>query len=119
MQRQARGVVTIEHGAELRQSRRNIADHIGRDRVVLIDLGWQEIDVDDLLIARGIPELRAVFDEVVADHQHDIGRGHRLVAVVPGLQTDGEQVVLIRAGQRTLAHERVEHRQAGLVRQLA
>ena len=74
----------------------DVADELDLGDEVLVDLGRLGVDDDDLLVALGVPVLRRVLDEVVADRDHDVGvleAGHRVVA---RLQPDGAERLRVR-----------------------
>ena len=74
---------------------------------------------DDLLVAPGVPVLRRVLDEVVADRDDDVGvleAGHRVVA---RLQADGAQRLGVLVVEQALAHERLGDRDARGAAELA
>ena len=116
-QRQVIAVLVVELLVDLPQGVGDVGLDVDVDVVVLVDLAGPEVDVDDLLAAVLVPEMRRVLDQVVADRDDDVGLVERGVDVVAPLQADGEQAMRVAASDRALAHEGVDHPDAGLVRQ--
>ena len=87
----------------------DVAECPGGDDVARIDLGRERIDVDDGLVAVGVPLLGMVFHHVVADTDHDVGtlesKGHQ----VAGFQPDGPQRQLVGEREGALGHEGRRH----------
>ena len=70
---QGAGPEGIDALVEHPQGMGQVADHLDLDAVVLVDLGWDEVDVDDALVGTGIPEPGVVLDHVVAEGDHEVG----------------------------------------------
>jgi len=83
------------------------------------DDGGYEIDMDDRLVAIGIPEDRRNFDQVVPHGDHGVRFLERLVHMVAALQPHGEQAMRVGHGDGALAHEGVDDRDAGFVGEVA
>ena len=99
----------VEHPQRVRE----IADDVELDAVVLVDLGREEVDVDDALVVLGVPQPRVVLDHVVAERDDEVGRVECAGHDVLGLQADGEQTVVVVHVDRTLGHHRVRDADAG------
>ena len=60
---------------ELRERLVELAHHLDRGLVMAIELGGRAVDMDDDLVALGIPQRRGPLDEVVTDGDDQIGLG--------------------------------------------
>ena len=105
----------VQRLVDLPQGVRDVGVDVERDVVVAVDLGRLEVDVDDTGRPVAVPEARRVLDEVVADADHEVGRIERDVDVVAALEPHGEEAVGVRHRHRALAHEGVDHPDAGLL----
>ena len=80
----------------------DVADQLDLGDEVLVDLGRQRVDADDLLVAARVPVLGRVLDQVVADRDHHVGlveAGHRVVA---RLQPDRAERLRVVGGSSPL-----------------
>ena len=116
-QRQPSGAVeaVVERLVDLPEGIRDVGLDVEHHRVVAVDLGRLEVDVDDPGRPVVVPEARCVLDEVVADAHHEVRRVERHVDVVAALKAHGEQAVRVRHRHRPLAHEGVDDADPGLV----
>ena len=105
----------VERLVDLPQGVGDVGLDVEHHRVVAVDLGRLEVDVDDPRGPVVVPEARRVLDEVVADADDQVGVVERDVDVVPALKAHGEEAVRVRHRYRALAHERVDDPDAGLV----
>ena len=69
----------------------NVADHAAFEHVMLVHFGRAHIDVDDLLSLFLVPQVRVVFDHVVADTNHDVGAIETAGDIIMRLQSDSSQ----------------------------
>ena len=116
-QRQLVLVPALEQLVHLPERVCDVTRDVDRGLVVVVDLGRPEVDVHDLLRRALVPEGGAPLDQVVADRDHDIGLAQRHQDVVLALQPDREQAVRVGARDRALAHEGVDHADAGVLGQ--
>ena len=105
----------VEHPERVGQ----VTHHLDVDGVALVDLGGQEVHVDDRLVAIGVPQARVVLDHVVAERDHEVGLLDGPYRMVAGLQADGEQAALVVHVHTALGHERADHPDAGALDELA
>jgi len=69
-----RGVLLALHEVvEQLERLAHVGHHLDRGLVVAVDLGGNEVDVDDRLLALRVPELRRVLDQVVAHRDDEVG----------------------------------------------
>jgi len=85
---------------------------------VVVDLGGRGVDAHDPLVALGVPILRRVLDQVVADREHEVGDVESGHLVVAGLEADRAEGVGVVRVQEALAHEGLRHRHPGPGREL-
>ena len=114
-QRQQRlGVLelALEPVGEQLEARADVADDLGMREVDLLDLRRRVADMDHLRPLRAHDEGR-LLDRVVADGDDQVGAVDRLVDVVALREGGGAHVELRAAGDRALAHLRVEERDPG------
>ena len=62
---------------------------------MLVDFGGQRVDVDDGLVAVGVPHVGVVLDHVVADADHHVGLLEREPRQVARLQADRAERQLV------------------------
>src|SRR5207249_6206049 len=67
----------------------------------------REVDVNDRLLAVGIPELRRVLDRIVAYCDDQVGLVEPARDVVPRLKPDRQQAEVVVVWHRAFRHERV------------
>ena len=96
-----------------------VADQVALGHEVLVDLDRGGVDADDLLVLLGVPVLRGVLDEVVADRDHDVGVLEARERVVARLQPDRPERARVLVVEQPLAHERLRHADPGGARELA
>ena len=112
----------LAHGLERRRALRlraqcqrtkrggDVSEHADRHDVVRVDFGGERVDVDDGLVAIGIPHVGVVLDHVVADADDHVGLLEREPRQVPRLQADRSERQLIGERHHALGHEGVGHR---------
>ena len=61
-------------GWTLEDKASSFGTHVDGDRVVLVDLRRQEVQVENLLPAVRVPEPGVVLDDVIAETDHEVGR---------------------------------------------
>ncbi len=94
-----------------------VADELEPRDVRRVDLRADRVDHDDHLVAVGVPVLRRLLDEVVADRDHEVGVGEAGELVVGVVDADRAERELVLEVQRALAHERVGDGEARRVRE--
>ena len=105
----------VQRGRQAGQHVGDVADQLDVGDEVLVDLGGDAVDHDDLLVAARVPVLGRVLDQVVADRDHQVGvveAGHLVVA---GLEADRAERLRVLVVDQPLGHERLGHGDAGVV----
>ncbi len=97
----------------------DVADQLDLGHEVLVNLGRQRVDADDLLVPARVPVLGRVLDQVVADGQHHVRLVEAGHGVVAGLEPNGAERLGRVHRDQALAHERLGHRDAGGAHELA
>ncbi len=85
---QARGTKDPVWAGELRnalQRRADVTNHSHRQDVMLVDLCRRRIDMDDLPVLVGVPQMRVILHHVVADADDHVGTIEPARHVIPGL----------------------------------
>src|SRR5439155_20841743 len=80
------------------ESLANIGDDLDGRLIVAVDLGWREVDVNDLLLALGVPELRRVLDRIVPDRDDQVGLLETVRDVIPRLKASRQQAEIVIEG---------------------
>ena len=91
------------------ETRPDVANHLALRKIDLLDGGRRVADMDHLRPLRAHDEGR-LLDRVVADRDDQVGAVDRLVDVVALAERGRSHVKLAAAGNRPLAHLRVEER---------
>ena len=115
-ERQARAAVLgspLDLLVDLPERIGDVALNVDLDLIVAVHLGRPEVDMDDGLFHAAVPESRRVLDQVVADRDDHVGLAQCGDDVVLALEAHGEEAVLVAPWHCPLAHEGVDHADAG------
>ena len=104
--------LALELVGQQRERRPDVAEDLGVREEHFLHVGRRVADMNHLQ-AVGAHQERRLLDRVMADRDDQIGMIHRPVHVVARRKRGGAHVVLGAAGDGTLAHLRVEERDAG------
>ncbi len=96
----------------------NVANDAAFQDVVLVDFGGAVVDMQDLLVAVRVPQLRVVFHHVDADTDDQIGHFETEGHVVLGFEADGAQRQAVAGRDHALGHEGGGHGDVEFFREL-
>ena len=94
----------LDQFAQLQERAGDVADHFDVRVVILVDLRFDEVDVDDLLVEAPVPDVGRILDDVVPDGDDQVGAVDAAVDVVPPVDAGRIEAVHGRIGEHAFAH---------------
>ena len=91
-------LLPLDEPVQQLESLANIGDDLDGRLVVAVDLGRREVDVNDLLLALRVPELRRVLDRIVPDRDDQVGLLETVRDVIPRLKASRHRAEIVIVG---------------------